>query len=125
MYVSSMKSNILTTHGGRAGLTLRIHQMARREELGHLTSEVPSESPLKSLLTSQPRGPLSKWTDAHWAAVQAWSEGTSCLPREEREKDRGGPDSSRLWASARGLDLGTGGETWAQINTPGKHWPQL
>ena len=50
MYMSGMKSNILTTHGGMAGLTLRVHQMARRAELGHLTSEVPSESPLKSLL---------------------------------------------------------------------------
>lgn len=50
MCVFRVKSSILTTHGGMAGLTPKDHQMARREGLGHLTSEVPSESPLKSLL---------------------------------------------------------------------------
>lgn len=50
MRVLRVKSNILTTHGGMAGLSPRDRQMARREGLGHLTSEVPSEFPLKSLL---------------------------------------------------------------------------
>lgn len=41
--VFPVKSNILTTHGSMAGVTLRDHQMERREGLGHRTSEVPSK----------------------------------------------------------------------------------
>ena len=63
-------------------------------------------------MTFQPRGPLSKRTDAHWAAVQAWSEGTSCLPREEREKTE-----EALILQGCGLLLGAW--TWALGARPG------
>lgn len=62
-------------------------------------------------MTSQPRRPLSKWPNAHWAAVQGWSEGASCPPAGGAGEGQG---------EARGLPLGA----WRQgLGGPGP-WRQ-